>query len=66
MGAPALVFCAASFTRGLEPSAALIPSSDFANAVAALALAGLRLVFSPTIAAHIASNHRSKQDRDGN
>ena len=36
---------------GLEPSAALIPPPDITSAVAALALAGLRLVFSPTIAA---------------
>src|SRR4051812_9430107 len=48
---PALVvpFCATSSTRELEPSAALIPTSDIA--VAAPALTGLDLVFSPTIAA---------------
>jgi hypothetical protein len=53
VGAPALVvlLCATSFTRGLEPSAALIRASDVASAVAALALAGLRLEFNPTIAA---------------
>src|SRR5436190_20154482 len=53
VGEPALVvlFCATSFTRGLELSAALIPASDITSAVAALTLAGLRLVFSPTIAA---------------
>ena len=55
-----------SSTRAREPSAAFIPASGIASAVAAPALAGLGLVFSPTIAAPTASNHRSEQNRDGN
>ena len=68
VAAPALVvpFCATSSIRGREPSAALIPASDIATAVAGASTGGATAGVQSDNRRTYRSNHRSDQNRDGN